>query len=343
MLTVAPIPFCPKYSASIDGRIFRTDTKEYLSLRKIFSGYKTVTLKLDGSSIPKLVHLLVLTAFKGGPPDDGQIYTCDHMDRNRSNNCIDNLRWATYSEQFVNSARAQKGSTCPAKYKSIIITKEDGEAIVYPCIAAAMAVIAPTRHACNSSVYKALKSGNKVFGCSWEYAPAPKGDFKEIPSPFIQGKQGYFASDTGYIKFPSGRVFSGTLGTSREYATVNINKHEYRVHRLIAATFLDKADSQDRVNHKNGNKTDNRLQNLEWTDAKGNTEHAYEIGLQQVADGKRLDQLDTAGRILKTFESLRAAARSVGNEPGYTNIIACCKGRQKTAYGFKWAYHTDVA
>ena len=51
------------------------------------------------------------------------------------------------------------------------------------------------------------------------------------------------------------------------------------IHRIVAKAFLDNPDNKPTVNHKNGNKLDNRLQNLEWATFSENLQHAYDTGL----------------------------------------------------------------
>ena len=116
------------------------------------------------------------------------------------------------------------------------------------------------------------------------------GVFKEIPPSFINGSEGYKASDTGFVMTPNGHTHRGVLGTSREYYAININKHEYRVHRLVAAAFLEMKSGMTLVNHRNGIKTDNRVTNLEWIDAKGNARHAVETGLSPLSPGRKIEQ-----------------------------------------------------
>ena len=333
----------PNYSATSNGLIFRTDTKKYLSHRINFQGYVKVTLKIEGKSIPKLAHILVLSAFKGVPTNE-LTYTCDHVDRNRSNNSIDNLKWSTPTEQAQNSSRVlNKGQNCPGKYRSVTLTNIYGGTFVYPRIADALKTIAPEVHPSNSKVYQALRTGKLAFGHTWQYTPHPLGIFKEIPSDFINGSKGYFASDTGYIKSPNGKIYSGSLGSSREYHVVNINKREYRVHRLIAITFLSNTTiDKTVVNHKNGIKTDNRLVNLEWVSYKENSEHAIQTGLSIIFEGRKIDQISKDDTYIQTFKSISDASRHIKNANGRVNIIACCKGRQKTAYGFKWKYHEEI-
>ena len=64
------------------------------------------------------------------------------------------------------------------------------------------------------------------------------------------------------------------------YFVISLNKNgikkQYRLHRLIAIAFIDNINNYPQINHINGVKTDNRIENLEWCTAKQNTIHAWE-------------------------------------------------------------------
>lgn len=68
---------------------------------------------------------------------------------------------------------------------------------------------------------------------------------------------------------------------------------QYRVHRLVALTYLKKGKEHNQVNHKNGIKGDNRVENLEWCDSKHNVRHAHAMGLSK-PKAQKLNKEETA-------------------------------------------------
>jgi hypothetical protein len=72
---------------------------------------------------------------------------------------------------------------------------------------------------------------------------------------------------------------SDNKGYKRIILRIDGHKKNHFVHRLVAMTFLEKVEGKNFVNHINGIKTDNRLENLEWCTISENTKHAYDIGI----------------------------------------------------------------
>jgi ribosomal protein L19E len=121
----------------------------------------------------------------------------------------------------------------------------------------------------------------------------------------------------------------------------NKNKKTKTVHRLVALTFLE--NNKKQVNHKDGNKNNNHLENLELVSAKENINHAIKNGLlkhntKQIAELKRkiVLQIDVnTNKIINKYISAHEAAKITGFNRG--NISTCCR-LNKIMYNYKWKY-----
>lgn len=120
----------------------------------------------------------------------------------------------------------------------------------------------------------------------------------------------------------------------------------FLIHRLVAICFLENKNNYPVVNHKNGNKLDNRADNLEWCTTSQNAMHAYKTGLRVIKEseikrliewnktdhGVKISQYTKGGEHLGDFISIAEAARQA--RVNYNALFSCVRGRSKTCGGF---------
>lgn len=119
------------------------------------------------------------------------------------------------------------------------------------------------------------------------------------------------------------------------YPTIKYKNKAYRVHRLVAEKYIPNPDNLPFVNHKDGNKVNNCVDNLEWCTQRQNVHHALRTGLHP------LEEVPVEGVCPSTnkvywFESQAEAGRST--KALQPNINKCLSGLRKTAGGLKWRY-----
>jgi hypothetical protein len=139
-------------------------------------------------------------------------------------------------------------------------------------------------------------------------------------------------------QFKKGKIINPVLD-DKGYYIVRLKKdkkYHKKVHRLVAEHFLPRVEGKDYVNHKDGNKLNNHVDNLEWCTFLENIQHAYSMGLNTSNKPRRVQMLDLDGNVIREFYSLHEAAREVGAEP--TNIAKVCRGKRKTHMGYRWRY-----
>lgn len=93
----------------------------------------------------------------------------------------------------------------------------------------------------------------------------------------------------------SGRTLNPSLNCGTGYyricLSLNSKYKHIDIHRLVALTFIANSENLPEVNHKNGIKTDNTLENLEWCDRQYNITHAWELGLSNLSNRARHEKL----------------------------------------------------
>jgi len=120
---------------------------------------------------------------------------------------------------------------------------------------------------------------------------------------------------------------------------------KYAIHRLVAIAFIDNPNGKPEVNHIDGNKMNNKVDNLEWVTRSENQYHAYSTGLKKPAKSTRGGKYNSRSKpVLQIiseksmihWDGINEAAKNLNLSAG--NISAVCLGKLKTCGGFKWQY-----
>ena len=170
----------------------------------------------------------------------------------------------------------------------------------------------------------------------------------------IKGYENYEVSDTGIVRRIS---YSDTANASKYELPFYLKPHKDKdgylryslskngkirgifAHRLVASAFIDNPLGKSQINHKNGIKDDNRVENLEWSTASENIQHRIHVLHVSLRNNKRsmqVTQFDKEGKIIAVFPSAKEASRQTGFSQSH--ISECCRGVSAQYKGYIWRY-----
>ena len=256
------------YEVSSCGRIRNSLTLKILKTHKEDDGYIRIRIHGHGSHY---VHRLVAIGFI---ENINNYPTVDHIDRQRDNNNVENLRWASSKIQSTNISNfgrlKRKVAKIDSKTKNIIAQ--------YDSIKEASNSVPNSDGRLISAVCRGKR--NNHAGFEWKYMDIDDELEDEIWILMEEYDGHVSISNHGRIKFKDGRVSTGSLST---YKRIHLKKNgkdvHMLIHKLVAKYFIENPNSHPIINHKDGDKTNNHVDNLEWCTHSQNVTHAHENGL----------------------------------------------------------------
>ena len=166
------------------------------------------------------------------------------------------------------------------------------------------------------------------------------------PIPGFDGH--YEASNHGRIKAVS-RIVKDSLGRERPlaekilspfilnsgYQGITVKNKNYLVHRLVASAFIPNPENKSQVNHKDENKLNNCVENLEWMTREENEHYGTAIQRRVEKQGRKVYQYTLDGQLVKVWSSTMECKRQGFNR---TAIWFCCTGKHSQHKGYRWSY-----
>jgi hypothetical protein len=331
-----------KYSISNTGLVRNNRTKKLIS-GSVSQGYVVVTLYPDsGEEKPLRLHRLVALLFH---PNENNYPVVNHIDGNPLNNNASNLEWSTVIENTRHAVAM--GLNKANNIRAVRRISSSGETKEYASVKEA--------HEDNkdkikySSYIVSVCSGKQktAGGYGWEYIE--KREIQEAPEgKVVVGFENYIITPQGtvYSKFTknfisphenkAGYLIIDLQGSSYDekkdvsaYTRVRSAKRQkFRIHRLVAEYYIPNPNNYPEVNHRNKDRKDNRVSNLEWVTSKQNLQHAH---------NKSVFQYNTDWELVASYESLNEADEKTGiNHKNISSALR--KGGKHTAGGFFWTY-----
>lgn len=161
----------------------------------------------------------------------------------------------------------------------------------------------------------------------------------------IKDIDGYFVSKNGDVYSKKGNLLKKLKPYVNRsgYYIISIRRHTRILHRLIAKAWIPNPNILPEVNHKNGIKTDNRIENLEWCSRLDNARHSWKfLGRKSPMLGRvgikspysKVIRQIKDGVVIKEYYGACEAERETGVKR--QNILSCCHGKTKSAGGYVW-------
>ena len=127
----------------------------------------------------------------------------------------------------------------------------------------------------------------------------------------------YSVSDNGEVrKDTNNYMMKLQIQQGYQHVTLQINgkPKRFRVHRLVAEAFIPNPENKPYVNHIDGNRQNNNINNLEWVTPAENTQHAVNTGLMLPTKERAVVQFDLDGNKIAKYVSMREAARATNSK-----------------------------
>lgn len=180
----------------------------------------------------------------------------------------------------------------------------------------------------------------------WRAIVGYEGLYEVSSEGNVRSLDRFAQSNQGSMQFVRGRCLSPTTMPNGYRAIILYRGHKGKsqyVHRLVAKTFIPNPDNLPQVNHKDEDKTNNSIGNLEWCDNKYNINYGTareRISRSHIAllKGRTVNQLTKDGKVVNTYPNSAIAMLKTGIDASAINKVCLNRPKFKTAGGYIWRY-----
>lgn len=179
----------------------------------------------------------------------------------------------------------------------------------------------------NDEEWKDIKGFEGLYQVSSSGLVRTKDRITSVANPLSDKKR--------LIKSHNMKLGIANTGYYRVNLTQNGIVMPMNVHRLVAEAFIPNPENKPQVNHKDLNKLNNNVSNLEWVSIRENIQHASNAGARKL---RKVNQLTVDNKLIKTWPNMNRASVALSIDPN--NIWLCCNNRIKQTHGFKFSFES---